>query len=159
MEIERKYLVADVPAEVAAGSWTSLRQGYLASGPAGEVRVRDAGGALTLTAKSGAGLVREESEISITRAQFDDLWLLTEGRRIEKRRAVLPAGELRYELDVFEGTLAGLVIAEVEFASLEQARAFVAPSWFGREVTDDPRYTNASLALAGVPAAQSGDIA
>jgi CYTH domain-containing protein len=158
MEIERKYLVANVPAEGAAGQWTSLRQGYLASGPTGEVRLRDADGALTLTAKSGAGLVREEHEISLTPSQFDALWPLTEGRRVEKRRAVLPAGELRYELDVFEGVLTGLVVAEVEFASLEQARAFVAPSWFGREVTDDPRYTNASLALAGVPAAESGDI-
>ncbi len=157
MEIERKFLIAASASELPAGPWTQLRQGYLASGPDGEVRLRDAGGALTLTVKSGAGLVREEREIELTAPQFEALWPLTEGRRIEKRRAVMAAGDLRYELDVFEGALAGLALAEVEFPSTEAARAFQPPAWFGAEVTEDVRYSNAALALDGPPDAPPAD--
>lgn len=151
MEIERKFLIAASASELPAGPWTPLRQGYLASGPDGEVRLRDAGGALTLTVKSGVGLVREEREVELTAPQFETLWPLTEGRRIEKQRAVMLAGDLRYELDVFEGALAGLALAEVEFPSAEAARAFRPPVWFGAEVTEDARYSNAALALDGPP--------
>jgi len=161
MEIERKFLIPPSAGELPAGPWTTLRQGYLASGAAGEVRLRDAGGALTLTVKSGAGLVREEREIELTPSQFEALWPLTAGRRIEKRRAVIPVGELRYEVDVFEGALAGLAVTEVEFPTLADAQAFRPPAWFGTEVTEDARYTNAALALGGLPDAppRDGDVA
>lgn len=151
MEIERKFLIAASAEELPAGPWTPLRQGYLASGVGGEVRLRDAGGTLTLTVKSGVGLVREEREIELSAEQFDALWPLTEARRIEKRRAVIEAGALRYEIDVFGGTLTGLAVAEVEFAALADARAFEPPAWFGVEVTEDARYSNAALALQGLP--------
>jgi len=153
MEIERKFLVSALPDALAAGPWTSLRQGYLAAGPGQDVRVRDAGGAFTLTAKSGSGIARHEYETAITPAQFEALWPATEGRRIEKRRASLPAGDVLHEIDVFEGALTGLIVAEVEFSTLEQAHAFEPPAWFGLEVTEDPAYTNASLALHGLPRA------
>lgn len=151
MEIERKFLIAASAGELPDGTWTSLRQGYLASGAGGEVRLRDAGGALTLTVKSGSGLVREEREIELTAPQFEALWPLTAGRRIEKRRVVIAEGELRFEVDIFEGALAGFALAEVEFTTAEQARAFEPPAWFGVEVTEDARYTNAALALQGLP--------
>lgn len=157
MEIERKFLIPDSASGLPVGPWTALRQGYLATGSDGEVRLRDAGGVLTLTVKSGAGLVREEREIALTAAQFDALWPLTEGRRIEKRRAVVAEGEQRYEVDVFEGVLSGLMVAEVEFPGVDEARAFQPPTWFGAEVTDDARYSNASLARAGtLPAEATG---
>jgi CYTH domain-containing protein len=151
MEIERKFLVDEVPPGIPDTAWTQLRQGYLAAGPDGEVRLRDAGGTLTLTVKSGAGIVREEGEIALAPAQFEALWLLTQERRVAKRRARLEVSGHRCELDVFAGALLGLIVAEVEFGTLEEALAYQPPAWFGTEVTDDARYTNASLADAGLP--------
>lgn len=155
MEIERKFLLSQLPVEVAEAPSTHLRQGYLAIGPHDEVRIRDAGGVLTLTAKSGAGIEREERETALTRAQFEALWPSTGGRRIEKRRHVLTEGDVTYEVDVFEGSLRGLLLAEVEFHSLDEARGFEPPAWFGSEVTYDIGYSNASLAVHGAPGGAS----
>jgi CYTH domain-containing protein len=152
MEIERKFLLAG---EVPAGDFASsaIRQGYVAiAADGGEVRVRDRDGACTLTVKHGAGVVREEHETAISADLFAELWRQTEGRRVEKRRWLVPlAGSLVAEVDVYEGTLSGLSVAEVEFPSVEDASAFVAPSWFGEDVSDDGRYKNQSLALRGAP--------
>jgi adenylate cyclase len=151
MEIERKFLLAEAPRD-AGGASARLRQGYLAAGPGGEARVRDADGALTLTVKSGSGMERHEAEVPLMPEQFAALWPATEGRRIQKRRTLVPLDGLIAEVDEYEGGLAGLLVVEVEFASLEEARAFTPPEWFGREVTDDAAYKNASLALEGRPA-------
>jgi CYTH domain-containing protein len=148
-EIERKFLVRQAPPH--AGTPTVIRQGYLAIGPDAEVRVRNAGGFATLTVKSGSGLARTETEVPLTAEQFDVLWPATEGRRIEKRRSVVPVGGLSAQLDHYHKDLEGLAVVEVEFASVDAARRFVAPAWFGREVTDDAGYKNASLAERGAP--------
>jgi CYTH domain-containing protein/CHAD domain-containing protein len=152
VERERKFLVAEPPADLPPG--TALRQGYLTTTTAVSavaVRVRDAG-ACTLTVKAGTGTERTEIEVPIDRAQFEAAWLLTEGRRISKTRHLVPAGEHVVELDVFHGDHDGLVIAEVEFDSAEALESFTPPAWFGREVSDDPRYANAALASDGLPA-------
>jgi len=84
--------------------------------------------------------------------RFAALWPLTDGRRIEKRRYRIPAGDgLTLELDVYHGRLEGLLTAEVEFGSVDDAAAFVPPDWLGRDVTDDPRYKNKRLATDGLP--------
>ena len=106
----------------------------------------------TLTVKSGRGRVRVEEELEIEADRFERLWPLTEGRRIEKRRYEIPAGDgLTIELDVYAGDLDGLVTAEVEFGSEDAAEAFAAPDWLGPDVTDDPRYKNQRLAVDGAP--------
>ena len=80
-------------------------------------------------------------------------WPLTEGRRLEKTRHVIPAGaDLTIELDVYSGALTGLLVAEVEFGSEEAAGTFEPPAWFGTEVTDDARFKNQQLASVGAPA-------
>lgn len=153
MEIERKFLVSAVPAADGLAS-SRIRQGYLAvAGDGGEVRVRDRDGACSLTVKHGTGVVRSEAETAISPELFAALWPLTDGRRIEKRRLLVPleGGPLVAEVDVFEGALAGLVVAEVEFGSVEAATAFTPPAWFGPEVSDEPGYKNQSLALHGAP--------
>lgn len=154
MEIERKFLVAAVPDGVRLQDGVAIDQGYLAVGEDGaEVRLRRAGARLMLTAKSGAGLVRAESEIELDDGQFEALWPATEGRRIEKTRTVIPlGGGLAIELDVYRGALSGLIVAEVEFPSVDAANAFELPTWFGAEVTDDARYKNRRLAVDGLPA-------
>jgi CYTH domain-containing protein len=105
-----------------------------------------------LTVKSGGARARVEEELEIEPDRFERLWPLTEGRRIEKTRYEIAADSgATIELDIYEGALAGLVVAEVEFDSESDADAFGAPDWFGREVTDDARYKNQRLAREGAP--------
>jgi CYTH domain-containing protein len=104
-----------------------------------------------LGVKGGHGVERTEVEVEIDRASFDVLWGLATDRRIEKTRYRLPAGGQTAELDVYAGLLEGLRVVEVEFSSREEAEAFVAPPWFGDELTGDPRWSNAALATDGPP--------
>ena len=105
-----------------------------------------------LTVKSGGGRVRVEEEIEIEPDRFERLWPLTEGLRIEKTRYEIDAGGgLVIELDVYTGDLAGLVVAEVEFASEEAADGFAPPGWLGPDVTEDVRYKNQLLARDRAP--------
>ncbi len=151
LEIERKFLVARLPPELPEGG-RAIAQGYVAvAGDRSEVRVRSIGDEHRLTVKAGEGEVREEAEIAISRALFDALWPLTEGRRVEKVRREVALDGLTAELDVFGGELAGLLIVEVEFPSVAAAEAFSLPAWFGEEVTDDRAYRNQSLAQHGLP--------
>lgn len=155
MEIERKFLV-DQPPPFALDDHpsTEISQGYIAvAGDGTEVRIRARGDKLTITVKSGPSRSRVEEEIEIDPRQFDSLWPLTEGRRIEKRRYVIAAdGGLAIELDVYAADLDGLMTAEVEFVSEEAADAFEPPPWIGIDVTGDARYSNQSLAVRGRPA-------
>lgn len=147
-EIERKFLVkGPVPGDLTS---EPIRQGYVTvASDSAEVRLRRKGDACFLTVKSEGGLVRDEYEIAIGGPEFETLWPLTEGRRVEKtRHRGKLAGGLEFELDVFEGHLAPLVLVEVEFPSKAAADTFVPPEWFGREVTEDKRYRNSALALS-----------
>ena len=146
VERERTFLVADMPELPDAG--TRIRQGYLAIDGDVQVRIREReGDGRTLTVKGGRGAVRAEVELVIGVDRFEALWPLTAGRRIDKTRYVIPIGGADAELDVFAGDLTGLVLVEVELDSDEAMAAFEPPDWFGREVTDDDRYSNASLAV------------
>jgi CYTH domain-containing protein/CHAD domain-containing protein len=148
IERERKYLVT-LPIELSEG--TPLRQGYVAIDGALSVRVRDAGpDGCTLTLKAGSGASRIELEWPIERARFDELWRHTKARRISKTRSADPLGDHIVEVDVFHDELSGLVIAEVEFDDDASMAVFTPPTWFGPDVTDDVRYTNASMAMNGL---------
>lgn len=145
-EIERRFLVDKIPAEVLESPSLAVEQGYFSGHPL-TVRIRRvSGGGSFLTIKRGDPANREEREITLTNEQFETLWPMTEGWRIEKTRHRHPLGEYLIELDVFSGRHHGLVIAEVEFPTVEAATAFTAPLWFGVEVTRDPAYSNALLA-------------
>jgi CYTH domain-containing protein len=150
MEVERKFLVGDPP-DLAGTDSDEIEQGYLAIGAAGEVRLRRKGEKLVITAKRGAGISRDEAEVELDREAFDRLWPLTEGRRLHKRRHLIPHGELIIELDVYEGELEGLRVAEVEFPTEDEARRFEPLDWLGDEVTGDERYLNETLATRGRP--------
>jgi len=151
IERERRFLVAALPTDLPRGD--HIAQGYLMTQPAA-VRVRNRDGAHTLTIKTGSGLARVEIERDLSNGEFDALWQVATALRIEKRRFVFPlaSGDVA-ELDLFEAQLAGHRIVEVEFDDDASAHAFDPPAWFGREVTDDGRYTNASLAEHGWPTA------
>ena len=126
-------------------------QAYLSTGAA-SVRVRHIDDRFVLTIKTGSGRNRTEIERALTAEEFDALWDAATELRIEKRRhrIPLPDGHTA-ELDLYDGELAGRRLVEVEFADDDSAEAFTAPTWFGREVTEDNRYTNSSLARSGWP--------
>ena len=153
IEVERKFLLAEPPAGLDAHPSKRLAQGYLAIDPAGsEVRIRRKDDETLMTVKIGIGLIRGEEEFAIDRERFERLWPMTEGRQVVKTRYLVPLGHgLTAEVDVYEGDLDGLVTGEIEFSDAEAALAFEAPEWLGRDVTEDPRYANRTLAVEGIP--------
>jgi len=144
VEIERKYLVMGQPWLQVPG--VVYRQGYLNRDKTRTVRVRIAGEAAFLTIKGvNVGATRAEFEYPIPLADAEALLALCDGPLIEKTRYLLDHAGTRWELDVFAGDNAGLVVAEVELASEDQA--FAKPDWLGDEVTQDARYFNSNLAV------------
>jgi adenylate cyclase len=153
-EIERKFLLEKSPNGLRDCPAERIEQGYLAIAEQDEVRLRRADERRLLTAKRGAGEVREEVEVGLGEEPFEALWPLTEGRRLEKIRYRVPLeGGLSAEVDVYGGALEGLEVAEVEFDSAAASRNFQPPAWLGREITGESRYANQSLALNGAPSA------
>jgi len=150
-EIERKFLLRELPGWLGECRSQVIEQGYLALEGEREVRVRRLGERGRLTVKGGHGLVREEHEVGLDPAQLAVLWPLTEGRRLSKRRYLRPEPEGTIEIDVFDGELSGLILAEVEFRSVVDSEAFSPAGWLGEEVTGDPRFANRALAARGTP--------
>jgi CYTH domain-containing protein len=145
-EIERRFLVTNPPSEYLSLTRSLVRQGYLTpKGATPEIRVRAESDKFELTIKGAGTLSRQETPILLTEAQFNELWPLTLGARIEKQRIRIPQGEVVIELDLYVDS-EGLMTAEVEFASQEEAEKFSPPYWFGREVTQDPSFRNRALA-------------
>ncbi|MFQ5551384.1 MAG: CYTH domain-containing protein [Gemmatimonadales bacterium] len=143
IEIERKYLVTGD----AWRSWpsTQYRQGYITESGA-TVRARVAGnqGFLTIKGKRN-GIARAEFEYPIPAEHAN--WIietLCENRVVEKTRHRVEHGDVVWEVDEFHGPNAGLVIAEVELESENQAIDL--PDWIGREVTEESRFGSARLA-------------
>jgi len=159
VEIERKYLLNGMPVlprELKVEIWR-IEQGYLqpAKGAAEALargrlrRTRHEDGFIRHyhTVKDGVGLVRTETEREINAREFEANWPRTMGRRLKKVRYRLNVGELLWEIDEFDGI--DLVLAEVELPKADHAVEI--PAWLKphvvREVTDDPVYTNASIAF------------
>lgn len=146
VEIERKFLVAGAGWRPHVARSTRMVQGYL-GGERASVRVRIEGGAAKLNVKSKtAGMRRDEFEFDIPRADADAMLASLCVGTLAKVRHEVPNGPYTFEIDEFEGANRGLVVAEIELPS-EQA-AFGRPAWLGPEVTDEPRYYNASLVHA-----------
>ncbi len=149
-EIERKFLVRELPAKLEDFPHAEIDQGYLAIEPDQvQVRMRKAGEDLSLTFKRNEENAREEREVTLTAEQFAILWPGTSGRRLRKTRYDVPLDHLVVEIDVYHGRHEGLIVAEVEFEHETEARAFQPPPWLGEDVSCDPRYSNQLLAGAG----------
>jgi adenylate cyclase len=155
-EIERKFLLRELPATLRLARGETIKQGYLALDGETEVRLRTGSKPPKLTIKSGRGEVRTEVELPVEGADADALWELTEGRRLEKLRRLMRVDGVEAEVDEYGGELAALVVVEIEFDDEQAARAFQPPSWFGREVTGEAPYANRSLACEGLPPAGDG---
>ena len=144
LEIERKFLVSD---EGWRGDWphSTIRQGYLTTDDATTVRVRIDGDRGTLTIKGGAaGAVRSEYEYEVPVEHAREMLGMCRPPLVEKVRHRVVVDGLTWEIDVFTGDNAGLVIAEVELTHPRQPVTL--PPWVGHEVTDDVRYRNSYLA-------------
>jgi adenylate cyclase len=143
IEIERKFLV--VGEAWRQGEGTMYEQGYLNRDPERTVRVRIAGERAFLTIKGRSrGATRSEFEYEISKNDAGQLLLLSDGPIVRKVRRIVEHAGTRWEVDEFSGDNAGLVLAEIELEA--EDAPFARPPWLGREVTEDPRYYNSSLA-------------
>jgi CYTH domain-containing protein len=145
LEIERKFLVRDNSYKSLATSCSHIAQGYLSSIRCTvRVRIRDDKGYLTIKGPSDkAGLSRYEWEKEIDLHDAEDLMQLCEPGVIDKVRYLVPSGNHTFEVDEFFGENQGLVLAEVELSSEDEA--FEKPAFIGQEVTGDRRYYNSHL--------------
>ena len=146
IEIERKFLVKSPEFKDQATGCSHFVQGYITSPPAKTVRVRIADDKAYLTIKgsgSASGMSRFEWEMEIPGRDALALLGICEGGIIEKDRYYVPFAGHTFEVDEFFGDNEGLVMAEVELSSEDEA--FEKPEWLGQEVTGDSRYYNSSL--------------
>ncbi|MCR4674128.1 MAG: CYTH domain-containing protein [Lachnospiraceae bacterium] len=147
MEIEKKFLIQsldDVPGDISSYSYHDLEQGYLCTAPVLRVRKEDA--TYYCTYKGSGMMSREEYNLPLTKEAYDHLIKKSDGIIITKRRYLIPLDKhLTCELDVFGGDYEGLLLAEVEFSSEEEALSFQPPKWFGEDVTFDSRYHNSNM--------------
>ncbi len=152
IEIERKFLVTGDGWRAAAHAVIPMAQGYIndmaaldAGTQKASVRVRIQGEEAFLNIKSRElGHTRQEFDYPVPVSEARELLALCVGGLIDKRRHLVCHGDLLWEVDEFLGDNAGLVVAEVELESADQA--FEKPDWAGREVTDELRYYNLALA-------------
>ena len=147
MEIERKFLIPRLPENLTSYPSRLLEQAYLCTEPG--VRVRRSDDSYILTYKSKGLMVREEYNLPLTKEAYAQLRPKIEGILIAKRRYCIPLKPYTIELDVVEGELDGMTLAEVEFPSTEEAEAFCPPEWFVEDVTFSPEYHNSYLAMHG----------
>ncbi len=149
MEIERKFLVNSLP-NLKLYQGKSVKQGYISTDPV--IRIRQMDDLYTLTVKSKGHLVRKEFAFDLTPEQFEGLWEKAQDIYVLKTRYFIPLDTSHMaELDIYYGDLESLITVEVEFDSTKDAERFIAPSWFGQDVTHDSRYKNNHLAVYGLP--------
>lgn len=154
MEIERKYLITkeNLPENLADFNYHIIEQAYLCTEPV--VRVRKEDDSFYMTYKGKGKMVREEYNLPLTSDAYVHLRAKADGNIITKKRYLIPYDNnslgkpLLIELDIFEGKFEGLYLAEIEFASKEDADNFLPPDWFGEDVTFDGRYHNSSMSKA-----------
>lgn len=157
MEIERKYLVRELPANLDSYPHVEIEQGYLCTSPT--LRIRKAGDAYILTVKEkvitdSSALHNREEEFSLSADKYELLKAKCDGRMVSKTRYRIDLrrseGDGMYsnlvaELDIFHGHNEGLRLVEVEFPDTATADSFVKPDWFGEDVSKDKRYRNSAL--------------
>lgn len=158
MEIERKFTIKALPEPLSRYKALHIEQGYLNTEPV--LRIRRQNEDYILTYKGTGLLAREEYNLPLDAASYAHLKEKCDGNIISKTRYCIPLPdpaftpdcpkelipkELLIELDIFDTPFAPLIMAEVEFASVEAAKAFIPPEWFLKDVTLDPAYHNSNM--------------
>ena len=148
-EIERKFLLKQIPDDLERYEHSSIEQGYLCTGPV--VRIRKEDDEYYLTYKGKGQMIREEYNLPLTEKAYRHLRKKTDGILLRKTRYRIPlAAEegclpLTAEIDIFEAPYEGLCLAEVEFPDKSSAERFIPPEWFGEDVTFNKKYHNSNL--------------
>lgn len=160
MEIERKFLVKELPSHLDSYRFHKIEQAYLNISPV--IRIRKQDDEYYLTYKGKGLLAREEYNLPLNRESYEHLREKADGNIISKTRYLIPiekpdfspdfslseqeaGAPLKIELDIFDDPFRPLVIAEVEFPTENAANAFLPPAWFEEDVTMDPSYHNSNL--------------
>jgi Uncharacterized protein conserved in bacteria len=144
MEIERKFLIKELPTNLSSYPFHIIEQAYLCTEPV--IRIRKQDNEFILTYKSKGFLSREEHNLPLTSEAYEHLKTKADGIVITKKRYLIPILDgLTIELDVFAKPYQDLRLAEVEFTCESAAKAFIPPLWFGEEVTYSTTYQNSSL--------------
>jgi adenylate cyclase len=146
-EIERKFKV-----NVTQMSFIekllpkNIVQGYIHSSSSISTRIRIIDDTAFLTIKGGeSALERDEFEYEIPLSEANEMMTLFCTKLLKKKRYLVYQNELCWEIDVFEGNLQGLIIAEIELKEINTSINL--PDWIAEEVTDDPNYLNINLIL------------
>ena len=147
MEIERKFLVKQLPENLEHYDTAELEQAYLCTNPV--VRVRRENDEYILTYKGKGQMVREEYNLPLNQPAYEHLLEKADGNIIRKRRTRIPWNNYVIELDIFAAPFEGLILAEVEFPTELEAVAFIPPEWFGADVTFEKEYHNSYLSQKG----------
>lgn len=150
-EIEYKFTVNPEKIAYQHYPYYEMEQAYISTSPV--IRIRKRNDDFFLTVK-GKGLVkREEFEIAISSEEYNTLKAKAEGQIISKRRYLIPYHSKNktytIELDVFSGSLSGLFLAEVEFSDEEEAKQFLPPDWFTKNISEEKKYHNSYLSKFG----------
>lgn len=144
MEIEKKFLITAIPFSLEGYKSRKIEQAYLSTDPV--IRVRRDNDDYYLTYKSKGFVVREEYNLPLSKESYEHLLTKADGNIITKTRYEIPEkNNLTIELDVFEGKFKGLILAEVEFESEEDANSYTPPEWFGDDVSNESTYHNSTL--------------
>ena len=147
MEIERKYLIKDIntlPINLKDYPHHEIEQAYLNTEPV--IRIRRQDDSYYLTYKSKGLMAREEYNLPLNKISYEHLLEKADGNILTKTRYEIPLNDhLTIELDIFHGKFEGLILAEVEFPSMEEAESFTPPEYFGEDVTFSTEYHNSTL--------------
>lgn len=160
MEIERKFLLKEIPDNLAQYDYHLIEQAYLCTDPV--IRIRRQDNDYYLTYKGSGLMSREEYNLPLKKEAYEHLLPKTDGNVISKKRYLIPLKNseintecrqllndtpLTVELDEFAPPFAPLLLAEIEFPTEEAARVFHMPDWFAEDVTNDMRYHNSNMSL------------
>lgn len=158
MEIERKYLVPHLPADIDQYRHLEIEQAYLCTSPT--LRIRRMGDSYILTVKerivlNSSAIHNREEEFKLNAQTYQRLLAKCDSGHVAKTRYYIDLYQLTHnpshqgltaELDIFHGRHQGLQLVEVEFPDTESANTFIPPDWFGEDVSADPTYRNSFLA-------------
>ena len=148
MEIERKFTIKRLPENIESYTYHTIEQVYLTSSPTIRVRMEDDSYYMTYKGVGGTNtsLSHEEYNLPLTKEAYETLASKADGNVIRKKRVLIPYNGHLIELDIFAEPFKPLIIAEVEFDSIDAANDFTPPEWFDEDVTDRKEYRNAYLA-------------
>ena len=147
MEIERKFTIKKLPDGLDGYDHHMIEQAYLTTEPTIRVRREDDAFYMTYkgTGKDDTSLSHTEYNLPLTKESYETLCSKADGNIIRKKRILIPYGKHMIELDIFAEPFENLIIAEVEFDSIDEANDFTPPEWFREDVTDKREYRNSYL--------------